>query len=136
LIWNTTYDPPGQHALQAQLDYTDRSEDWHNEAVRGPVTPFFSSNICQFFPGSSMFDDRGATLYAKLPEPNGIYTIELKSPAGILIKTLKGTTSNGVINVEWDLKDENGKAYTNDSFESVFNVMLPDSGKSQTQKGQ
>ncbi len=136
LVWNTTYTPPGQHALQARLLCTESLNDRNSFEVRGPVTPFYSSNICQFFPGNSMFDERGATLYAKLPESNGIYTIELKSPAGILIKTLKGTTSNGVINVEWDLKDENGKAYTNDSITSVFHVTLPDSKRSQTQKGQ
>ena len=82
-----------------------------------------------------MFSDKGATLYAKLPEPNGIFTIELKSPTGKHIKTITGTTSNGVINVDWDLKDDQGNKYTGNSLNAVFNVTLPDSGHSQTLKG-
>lgn len=134
LIWNTDYDPPGQHALQAQILCTDK-KDWHTVKVNGPVAPFYSSNICQFDPFFSSFDSHGATLYAKLPEPNGIYTIELKSPNGERIKTFAGTTSNGVIKVDWDLRDDHGNKYTNDFFESTFSVTLPDSGRSQTLKG-
>ncbi|MSU58078.1 MAG: hypothetical protein EXS35_07850 [Pedosphaera sp.] len=111
---------------------------WQGEQreVRGPLATFVSTNICQFDPFYSQFDPKGATLYAKLPESNGTYTIELKSPNGELIKTINGTTSNGVIKVNWDLIDDRGRAYTNDSFESVFHVTLPDSGRTQTQKGQ
>src|SRR2546427_8678879 len=31
--------------------------------------------------------------------------------------------------------DQNGQRYTNNSFNSIFHVTLPDSGRSQTQKG-
>lgn len=135
LIWNTTYDPPGQHALQAELDCTEKGGDWHTLEVKGPVIPFYSSNVLQFFEGTSLFSDKGANLYAKLAEPHGIYTIELQSPAGEHIKTISGTTSNGVIDISWDLKDERGKKYTNNSLKAVFNVTLPDSGRSQSTKG-
>jgi hypothetical protein len=130
LIWNTTYDPPGQHALQAQLFC-----GWQTLEVQGPVTPFFSSNICQFELFYDTFDSSGATLYARLPESNGIYTIELTSPSGSHLKTFTGTTSNGVITIDWNLIDDQGRRFTNDSFNSAFNVTLPDSGRSQTQKG-
>lgn len=130
LVWNTTYDPPGQHALQAQLYY-----GWQTLEVRGPVTPFFSSNICQFEPFYDTFDSSGATLYARLPEAKGIYTIELTSSSGTHLKTFTGTTSNGVIMVDWNLIDDQGRRFTNNSFNSAFNVTLPDSGRSQTQKG-
>ena len=135
LAWNTTYDPPGQHALQAQLLCTDRQKGWHTFEIRGPVAPFFSSNICQFDPFYSEFDSSGAILHAKLPEQNGIYTIEIKSPTGEHIKTLAGTTSNGVIDVKWDLKDDHGNKCTNDSIKAVFHITLPDSGRTQTLRG-
>jgi hypothetical protein len=135
LVWNTTYAPPGQHALQARLIGTDLRDGWHNLEVKGPVTPFYSSNVVQFFEGNSMFTDKGASLYTKLPEPNGVYTIELKTPDGKHIKTITGTTSNGVINVDWDLKDDQGNKYTGNSINAVYNVTLPDSGRSQTLKG-
>ena len=135
LVWNTTYDPPGQHALQAELFCTERGGDWRTLEVKGPVIPFYSSNVCQFFKGNSMFTDRGATLYAKLAEQYGIYTIELKSTDGKHIKTITGTTSNGIINVDWDLRDDHGNKYTGNSLDAVYNVTLPDSGRSQSTKG-
>ncbi|MGA2801054.1 MAG: hypothetical protein ABSE97_01570 [Verrucomicrobiota bacterium] len=135
LLWNTTFDPPGQHTLQAQLSLPEKEKSRRTFEVRGPVVPFYSSNICQFDPMYSYFNSRGAILHAKLPEPNGIYTVELKSPTGEHIKTLAGTTSNGVINVKWDLKDDHGNKCTNDSFKAIFNVTLPDSGRSQTLRG-
>ena len=46
-----------------------------------------------------------------------------------------GSTSNGVIKVHWDLTDERGNKRTNDSFDSVFRIALPDSGRSQAMKG-
>jgi hypothetical protein len=134
LIWNTTYDPPGQHAVRAELRITD-NKDNHTIEVKGPVAPFFSSNLCQFDPFYSTFDARGADLFARLPESNGTYSIVLKSPAGQPIRTFTGKTSNGVINVHWDLMDDQGKRYTNDSFESSFQITLPDSGRSQTMRG-
>jgi hypothetical protein len=134
LIWNTTYDPPGQHAVQARLWCIGKA-NWRTFEVRGPVAPFNSTNICQFDPFYSQFDSKGATLYAKLAEPVGTYTIELKSPAGDIFRRFTGTTSNGVIDVHWDLTDGHGRIYTNDSVNTVFHVTLPGSGRSQTQKG-
>jgi hypothetical protein len=132
LVWNTTFDPPGKHFLQAQLLYEEQEE---SAEVKGPLVPFVSSNLCQFDPFYSEFDSKGGILYARLPESNGTYTIELKSPSGVPVRTFTGSTSNGVIQVHWDLTDERGKTYTNESVDSVFHVTLPDSGRSQTLKG-
>jgi len=96
---------------------------------------FVSTNLYQFNSAYEHFYDDGATLYAKLVESNGVYSIELTSPAGAHLKTLTGRTSNGVIRAHWDLIDDHRQRYTNDSFDSVFTVTLPDSGRSQTMKG-
>jgi hypothetical protein len=133
--WNTIFDPPGQHALQVELECVERKGHHRPIEIRGPVLPFFSTNICQFNPEYSQYDARGVTLYAKLPESNGIYKIDLVSPAGEHVKTMSGSTSNGIINLHWDLIDERGQKYTNSSLDSVFNVTLPDSGRSQSMKG-
>jgi hypothetical protein len=129
--WNTDYDPPGRHALRAQLLYSGGRMDYEVD-LRGPVTPYYSSNLVQFFEGTSMFTDKGATLYAQTAEPHAIYTIEIKAPDGKHLKTFTGTITNGIINVNWDLRDDHGNICTNQTFESVFNVTLPDSGRSQT----
>jgi hypothetical protein len=135
LVWNTIYESPGKHALQMGLALNEPAKRGE-ELFVGPVSPFVVSNLCQFSVSSAHFNrEIGATLHAKLPEPNGAYTIELKSPAGALVKTFAGSTSNGVIKVFWDLTDDHGNKCTNDSYESVFHITLPDSGRSQTMKG-
>jgi hypothetical protein len=135
LIWNTSYEHPGQHALQALLELFDFGG--HRQFyVKGPAIPYFSSNLCWFFLGGSMFSDTGAFLGAGLPEPNGVFSIEIKTLSGEHVKTLSGSTTNGMIKVDWDLIDEKGHKYTGDSFESFFTIKLPDSGRSQTLKKQ
>ena len=129
LTWNTSFDTYGQHALQAALVVEEKEEPVQ---LLGPVVPFFSTNICQFNPAYARFNPAGATLFARLPESNGVYQIELKSPDGVLLKTFSGTTSNGVIKHHWDLVDDHGQRYTNNAFDGIFHITLPDSGRSQT----
>ncbi len=135
LEWNTDYEPPGQHALQAQLLCHEPKRIWQEIELKGPVMPYYSSNLVQFFEGDSLFTAKGATLYGKLPESNGIYSIELKSLDGRHVKTISGTTSNGIINVDWNLIDDQGNIYTNNSFNAIYNITLPDSGRSQIIRG-
>ncbi len=131
LEWDTSYDAPGQHAIRAQLFYHG---GWPETELDGPVIGYYSTNVVQFFEGSSFFTDKGATLYAKTAEPHAIYNIEIKTEDGKHIKTFTGTTTNGIIDVEWDLRDEQGNTMTNSQFESIYNVTLPDSGRTQTIK--
>ena len=135
LAWNTSYEHPGQHALQALLELFDFGG--HRQFyVKGPAIPYFSSNLCWFFLSDSMFSDSGAFLDAELPESNGVFSIEIKTLSGEHVKTLSGSTTNGMIMVDWDLIDEKGHKYTGDSFESCFTIKLPDSGRSQTLRKQ
>jgi hypothetical protein len=135
LVWNTTYEPPGQHVVQAEFLGGGFHEDGQELDIRGPVTPFFSTNLLQFFEESSVFTDKGATLYAKIPELRGTYSIELQTLDKKHLITFNGTTTNGIIDVDWNLMDDRGNKFTNESFNSVFNVTLPDSGRSQTVGG-
>jgi hypothetical protein len=133
LAWNTAFERPGQHAVQALL----LAELGINKElqVRGPVKPFFSSNLCQFIPASTLWDDTGAYIDAcRLPESNAVYRVEVKTRSGTHVKTFNGRTTNGVIHVDWDLLDDDGRKYTNHSFVSYFHVTLPGSGRSQTLK--
>jgi hypothetical protein len=136
LGWTTTHDPPGRHAIQAEvICTTDEQREDDAPKVRGPAVLFVSTNLYQFSAAYDSFTDAGATLYAKLAESNGVYSIELISTNGAHLKTLTGRTSNGVIKARWNLIDDHGQRYTNESFDSVFTVTLPDSGLSQTMKG-
>jgi hypothetical protein len=156
LTWTPTYDPPGTHAIQAEFIAIrkasvtkvkgggsriaghvarDPEQEEREVKVKGPAVAYISTNLCQFSAEYDQFDARGATLYAKLPESNGVYSIELTTPQGSHLKTLTGTTSNGVIKVHWDLIDDQGHRYTNTEFNSTFNVTLAGSGRSQKIKG-
>jgi hypothetical protein len=137
LGWDTTYDAPGTHAIQAEfIGTTDETKEDEENTLRfrGPAAPYFSTNLCQFSSAYSHFDRSGAFLYAKLAESKGNYTIEITSPTGEHVRTFKGGTTNGVVKVRWDLNDEHGHRYTNDFFESVWDISLPDSGRSQKMK--
>ncbi|MGC3956721.1 MAG: hypothetical protein QM813_01775 [Verrucomicrobiota bacterium] len=132
LVWDTIYEAPGVHALQAGL--------WLEEDptidIVGPLTRFTSSNICQFSAESAVFNPEiGATLRARLSETKVDYSVEIQSPDGQRLKTLTGNTTNGVIKVFWNLQNEQGMRLTNESFGSVFHVTLPDSGRKQTMRG-
>ena len=135
LVWNTTYEAPGLHALQLALAWNDRSSD-EGSFTTGPAAPFMVSNLCQFSTSSAYFKpELGPTLRAKLPEPNATYSLEITSPNGELLKTITGSTSNGLITIHWDLVDERGRCCTNSSFDTVVHLKLRDSGRSQTLKG-
>lgn len=134
LVWQTIYESPGQHALQMALALNEPAK--FDEAFYGPLAPFVVSNLCQFSLSSAYFNPKiGATLYAKLPEANGSYTLDIIAPAGNRVKTMTGNTTNSVIKVHWDLIDEHGNKCTNDFFNTVVHITLPDSGRSQTLRG-
>jgi hypothetical protein len=136
LGWTTTYDPPGKHAIQAEFVVSKALANMDiAQHIKGSAVAFVSTNLCQFDSAYDHFDAGGVTIYARLVEPRGVYTIELKTPAGEHIKTLQGSTSNGVIRLHWDLIDDMGNRCTNQSIASVFHITLPGSGRSQTLKG-
>jgi hypothetical protein len=133
LVWNTTYDSPGQHHVQAWLQVT-KHLGGKSFAITGPIAFFYSSNVCQFDPFYSSYDStHGVILYAKLPESNATYSIELNTSDGVHLKTITGSTSNGEIKVHWDLTDDHGNIHTNDKFKSVFHITFPE-GRTGTQK--
>jgi hypothetical protein len=124
LEWGTTYDPPGQHVLRARLSCYDGM--WE-----GPASSCYSTNIVQLFQDSFLADDR-VTLHAKTIKPNAIYSVQIKILDGKIIKTCNGATTNGIINMKWDLPDNYPNKYINLDSVNVFNTITLDSGCSQT----
>ena len=134
LVWHTIFDPPGQHALQVELTWDNASgaETW----CRGPAISIVTTNFCQFSYDSSTYDaELGARFHARLPEANGLYSIECLTTNGAHLATLTGSTSNGEFNVVWNLVDDHGHRLTGETFNSVVHITLPDSGRTQTMKG-
>jgi len=145
LVWNTTFDPPGQHYLDAKLRLNGQlrkgaAPDPTILTAVGQIAPFYSSNVCQFDPFYAEYDDNGAILYAQLPGSwySADYSIELRDPSGELVKTIIGSVDAGVGEIEeyWDLTYEDGTTlYTDDSVTAVFNVTITDSFSSETFSG-
>jgi len=134
LVWDTIYESPGKHALRAGFEVHGGSSD--NETLVGPPLPFVVSNLCQFSTSSAHFDPRlGAAFQLRLPEMNGRFVLKCQTTDGALLKTITGATTNGIVNVRWDLKDEQGRRLSADIFNSLWTITLPDSGRSQTLKG-
>lgn len=136
LVWNTTYDPPGKHFLQARLwieNWRGRSRRRNYDAgeisLKGPLFAFVSTNVIQFLPLGNVLTEKGAFFQVKLAQPVGSYSLKLTTPTGEHIRTITGSTSNGIVEVQWDLIDDNGKRYTNDSLNSTWTVTFPDAPK-------
>ena len=110
--------------------------DWPSTICRGkpsgplgPRLPFTITNLCQFSISSAQFDPRtGATWRAKLPESNCNFTIDLDTTNGAPLKTITGSTSDGMIKAHWDLIDSQNRRFTNNFFNSIFHLSFPDSG--------
>jgi hypothetical protein len=124
--WDINYDPPGKHDVRARLTYGNGMDSIQ---VIGSPLSFYSSNVCRFFEGYSLFNSDGAVLLAKLCEPTAKYRIELKTLEGKRLKVITGSATNGLINTNWDLTDWHGRKFKGDSFDGFFYVTYPD-GKS------
>ncbi len=134
LVWNTIFDTPGKHALMLGIESNGPTPIWRGGIV-GPPSAFYVSNLCQFSISAATFNPTvGADFHARLPEMRANYSIDMLTN-GVRIKTLTGNTSNGEINAFWDLIDDQNQKLTNESFDTLVHLSLPESGRSQTLKG-
>jgi|SRR5579884_94176 len=136
LIWDTSYDPPGQHFLQAELViYRWHSHFQHGNYVeqetslRGPLFPFLSTNTLQYFLHADTYTDYGAFFHVKLAQRVGSYSLKLTTLSGGHIHTITGSTTNGIVEVHWDLLDDQGKRYAGQSLNTSWEITFPDTHK-------
>jgi hypothetical protein len=131
LNWNSLYDPPGQHYVQARITVTEAADDQSITAAFGKIAPCYSDNVVRFFESDAMFDNGGAFLDAQLPVQNADYVIRIYDSATappIILKSLTNSTSNGMIQEDWDLSmDGNSNTFAGTSFTASFDVTLLDS---------
>jgi len=95
--------------------------------LKGPLFSFVSTNVLQYFEMGDVYTDKGAFFHVKLAQPVGSYSLKLTTPSGEQIHIITGSTTNGIVELKWDLFDDAGKRYTNDTFESTWTVTFPDS---------
>ena len=125
LSWNINWDPPGWNTLRARLMY-EHGMDGDQFNLIGPPLRYYSSNSCMFYEASTLFTDDGANLYAKLREPSAKFRIKATSLQGRLINDIFSSTTNGLINLAWDLTGLDGQKYTSNSFIGYFYITYPD----------
>jgi hypothetical protein len=71
------------------------------------------------------YTDKGAFFHVKLAHPVGSYTLKITTPSGEHLHTITGSTTNGIVDVQWDLIDDTGKRYTNEALDSTWTVTFP-----------
>lgn len=125
LDWNINWSSPGKHEIRARIIYY-HGMDGDQFNLIGPPLAYYSSNPCRFYEDSTLFTSDGANLYAKLREPTAKFRVEITSSQGRLVNDISSTTTNGEINLAWDLTGLNGQKYTNNSFIGSFYVTYPD----------
>jgi hypothetical protein len=126
LVWDTSLYRSGMHQLQARLTLGGRSGT-RSLVAGGPVYSYNSTNLLQFDSFYFKYNNaHGAMLYAKVPKVNVNYRIKIQSTNAVHIKTVTGSTASGEISELWDLTDEHGGKITNNMFDAVFTVTLPD----------
>lgn len=130
--WNTNYDPWGKHDIRTKLTIGNGLD---TITIIGPPLPFYSSNVCRFYEGFSLFNSSNATFLAKLREPTATFRVKLTTPEGKRLKVITGSTTNGLINTDWDLTDERGQKFKGDSFYGFFYVAYPDDKTSNAPAG-
>lgn len=134
LVWHTIYDPPGRHAVQVYLALDDKVEG--TLYGMGPPVTITTSNLCQFSVDCANYETAtGAIFHARLPEPNGVYTIECLGTNGEHLTTLTGTTTTGEFKAVWNLVDDRGDRLNGETFDTKVQITLPDSGRRQTLRG-
>jgi hypothetical protein len=134
LVWHTIFDPPGNHAVQVQLVLSSRRGGEY--LLKGPAIPVVTTNFCQFSLNSATYEvERGAIFHTRLPEKNGLYSIECVTTNGEHLKTISGSTTNGEFKEVWNLVDDHGNRLHGETFNSIVHITLPDSGRTQTLRG-
>jgi hypothetical protein len=134
LAWNTIFESYGKHALRVGLEPHGGSPD--GATIVGPPLPFVISNLCQFSISSAHFDRRlGAGFQLKLPELNGQFILKCQTTNGLVVKTITGATTNGIVSVRWNLTDDHGRRLADDFFNTAWTITLPDSGRTQNLDG-
>ncbi|HEV2330541.1 MAG TPA: immunoglobulin domain-containing protein [Verrucomicrobiae bacterium] len=136
LNWNTTYQSPGQHFAQVQFALNDSGGPTSVNAGSGPILPYYSDNVLQFFESDSYFDTNGAYLDAQLPEKDANYVISLYDPSTnpeTLITAITNSTSNGMIQENWnDTYADGVTPFAGANVDTVYDVTLLDSGFEQS----
>jgi hypothetical protein len=134
LVWNTAYDPPGQHLIQAEFMLSTNTSDSAIILGQGQPIIFNSTNAAQLFLSDCLYDDTGAYLDAQLASQyvnqNVQYSIQVLDPAGSppnnVLYTMSSNTTTGVIQADWqNLTCQDGTHFTGNAFTAVFNVIPP-----------
>jgi hypothetical protein len=118
IYWDTTHSANGSHFVQVGFQY---NPDASTNLVYGIQKSIVVTNLMTFDQLTSRFTDFlliGATLYTS----NANYTVQLYDDYGDPLVSTSGSTTNGRIQLYWDLTDGNGHQISFGNVLAEFNL--------------
>jgi hypothetical protein len=121
--FNTTFIQPGQRFLAARFNLcglVNASDGTIGSASSSPLC-FSNNNNLRFDPSWTLFGD-SAILYAETL-PDIPYTVTLYNSSNDLVYSTNGIADgNGIIINTWDLMDQHGNPFTEDTVRATFTI--------------
>jgi hypothetical protein len=123
LNWDTTFLPNGTYSLKAGYQHKRNVSPGQNNVIFGQSKTVVVANEIRFDPLTSKFTDF-LIIDSTLARNEASYRVELHDDYGPLVYW-EGTTSNGKIQLYWDLTDGAGQQISFDSIEGRFFLSYP-----------
>jgi hypothetical protein len=92
-----------------------------------PITNFVSPDICHINTNAPPRGDKAVVLRADLSVSNADYSIKLWQQFDGYMKTIVGSTTNGVINETWNRNDDVGNVYESGVVTATYHVVVSNS---------
>ena len=116
---------PGTNQIQADFFMSNPNAMEHWLEMDGPITEYFSSNICEIIYFTSLDESRRLILHGNLAVTNANYSIELQDTNGVHLNTMVGRTTNRFIDERWNLLDDSGNIYSHPIVNAIYQVTVP-----------
>ncbi len=117
LNWDTTHATNGSYSIQAAMQYGVNST-----LIFGSEKAVEVTNIMMFDQLTSQFSDYGLIINTTLAVPNASYTVHLYDDYGNPLVWTSGSTTNGTIELYWNLCNQYGQQISSGNIQAVFNL--------------
>jgi hypothetical protein len=119
--------PAGPHTIQIKVTFPNSDiigESTEYVELATQVGNFVSTDKVTFHQWNDTIQGASHTVRAKLAHPVANWTLRIFSHTGQLLRTATGSTSNGEVVYEWDLRDSSGQLRTDLNQDPSFSATL------------
>ncbi len=121
LNWNTVFLPNGTNSIKAGFEYRPDAAFGNESTVFGLPATVAVTNLVRFDQLSSRFSDF-LLIDATVAVPNATYRVDLFDVDGTPLVYATGTTTNGLIQLYWNLTDGGGNQISSNSINAQFTI--------------